>query len=163
MCVCALCSTTAIPGEDDCKTPYLLAVLDRQKAQPAAARIARLRTKKDEYPRLIQECESCLFVLWACGCGLHIWPSGSDDADRDDEIGRALLWFLLFHAHARIVGNPAWVEALGQGRGAPRSARFSLDAELTRPILAEPGWHSGRFFGKDSLILMKAHCGPKLR
>jgi len=55
----------------------------------------------------------------------------------------ALLLFLLFHAHARIVGNPAWVEALGQGRGAPRSARFSLDAELARPILAEPGWHSG--------------------
>jgi len=54
----------------------------------------------------------------------------------------ALLLFLLFHAHARIVGNPAWVEALGQGRGAPRSARFSLDAELARPILAEPGWHS---------------------
>ena len=40
-------------SEDDRKTAYLRAVLDRQKAQPAAARIARLKTKKDEYPRLI--------------------------------------------------------------------------------------------------------------
>jgi hypothetical protein len=49
MCVCALCSTTAIPREDGCKTAYLLAVLDRQKAQPAAARILQLKTKKDEF------------------------------------------------------------------------------------------------------------------
>jgi len=143
LCVCALCSTIAIPDSDDCKTAYLLAVLDRQKAHPAAARIARLKTKRDEYPRLIQECESCLFVVWVCALGLHRRPAGSVDADRDNGNGRASLCFLYFHAHARIVGNPAWVEAPGQGRGAPRSARFSLDAELARPILAEPGWHSG--------------------
>jgi hypothetical protein len=95
--------------------------------------------------------------------GLHRWAFGSADADRDNEDGRAVVWFLLFHAHARIVGNPAWVEAQGQGRRAPRSARFSLDVELARPILAEPGWLSGRFFGKDSLSLVKAHCGRKLR
>ena len=161
LCVCALCSTTTIPSEDGCETAYLLAVLDRQKAQPAAARVARFNTRKDEYPRLIQECESCLFVVWVCGPGLHLWPSGSDYAGRDNENGRALLWFLLFYAHARIVGNPAWVEAPGQGRGAPRSARLSLDAEMARPILAEPGWRSGTLFGKNSLSLTKAHCGPK--
>jgi len=161
--VCALCSTTAIPSEDDCKTAYLQAVMDRKKAQPAATGIARLKTKKDEYPRLIgTRAESSLFVVRVCGCAFT-GASRSVDANLDNESGRASFWLLLFHAHARIVGNSAWVEALGQGRGAPRSARFSLDAELTRPILAEPGWHSGRFFGKDSLSLMKAHCGPKLR
>ena len=89
----------------------------------------------------------------------------SAGADPDNESGKArfLLLLLFFYAHARIAGNSAWVEAPGQSRVAPRSARFSLDAELARPILAEPGWHSGRFFDIDSLSLMKAHCGPKLR
>ena len=139
LCVCALCSTTARLSEDNCKTAYLRAVLDRRKAQPAAARIARLKTKKDEYPRLIDtRAESSLFVVRVCGCAFT-GASRSVDANLDNESGRASFWLLLFHAHARIVGNSAWVEALGQDRGAPRSARFSLDAELARPILAEPG------------------------
>jgi hypothetical protein len=63
------------------------------------------------------------------------------------------LLLLFFHAHARIVEDSAWVEAPGQGRVAPRSTRFSLDTELARPILAEPGWHSETYFRKDALIL----------
>jgi hypothetical protein len=88
----------------------------------------------------------------------------SAGADPDNESGKArfLLLLLFFYAHARIAGNSAWVEAPGQSRVAPRSTRFSLDAELARPILAEPGWHSGRFSGKDSLNLMQAYCEVKL-
>jgi hypothetical protein len=36
-CRCALCSTTALPNEDGCKTANLYAVFDLRKAQPAAA------------------------------------------------------------------------------------------------------------------------------
>ena len=49
-CRCALCSTTAIPSEDGCKTAYLPAVFDLRKAQPAAAIKARFKTNKHEYP-----------------------------------------------------------------------------------------------------------------
>ena len=67
------------------------------------------------------------------------------------------------------MGNPAWVEAPGQGRAAPRSVRFSLDAELARPMLAEPGWHSGKFFPQqhlefiESLVRSEAPMSAKLK
>ena len=79
----------------------------------------------------------------------------SAGADPDNESGKArfLLLLLFFYAHARIAGNSAWVEAPGQSRVAPRSTRFSLDAELARPILAEPGWHSGTDFRNNALSL----------
>ncbi len=73
-------------------------------------------------------------------CGEELSAAGSRPLRRVD-VSSAMEGPLRlpFRAHARIMEIPAWIEALGQGRAAPRSARFSLDAVLVRPILAVPG------------------------